>query len=225
MHSFTEENYLKAIYTLAERSSGKVSTTGLSRYLQTTPASVTDMLKKLSEKKLIAYTKYRGVSLSSGGRKIAIGILRKHRLWEYFLVHKLGFKWDEVHDIAEELEHINSDALIARLDAYLRNPSLDPHGDPIPDEHGTFPKNSSLLLSNVKSNSSHVITGVMDHQPLFLRYLEKSGLVLGKRIKVTLINAYDQSMQLEIQGVRKTAAISHEVARNILVSPYRKKRN
>src|ERR1041385_7989387 len=138
MGSFTAENYLKAIYKLLKTGSGKASTNEIADALKTAPASVTDMLKKLADKNLILYQRYQGVSLTSAGKKVAVDIIRKHRLWEMFLVTKLGFKWDEVHDIAEELEHIESDLLVNRLDEFLGKPRFDPHGDPIPDANGNF---------------------------------------------------------------------------------------
>ena len=138
IHSFTEENYLKAIYHLSTGNNSVVSTNQIAEITNTKAASVTDMLKKLAEKKLINYIKYQGVTLTEAGKNAAVNIVRKHRLWEVFLVEKLGFKWDEVHDIAEELEHINSESLINRLDDFLGNPAADPHGDPIPDRSGTI---------------------------------------------------------------------------------------
>ena len=131
MNSQTEENYLKAIFKIAENTNGKVSTNAIAEKLNTKASSVTDMIKKLAEKQLVMYEKYQGVKLTEDGEKIAIQIIRKHRLWEYFLVNTLDFKWDEVHEIAEELEHINSDALIDKLDKFLSFPQYDPHGDPI----------------------------------------------------------------------------------------------
>src|SRR5262245_133052 len=122
MHSFTEENYLKTIFKLLEKGDKKITTNAIAAMMSTAPASVTDMLKKLSEKHLINYEKYQGVSLTPSGKKIAVNIIRKHRLWELFLVDKLGFKWDEVHEVAEELEHINSDLLITQLDKFLNHP-------------------------------------------------------------------------------------------------------
>ncbi|HIE45471.1 MAG TPA: metal-dependent transcriptional regulator, partial [Flavobacteriaceae bacterium] len=134
MFSITEENYLKAIFSLESNSGTVISTNHIAKKLETKASSVTDMIKKLALKNLLVYTKYKGVSLSSQGRKIATSIVRKHRLWETFLVDKLGFNWDEVHDIAEQLEHIKSDKLILKLDSYLEYPQSDPHGDPIPDK-------------------------------------------------------------------------------------------
>src|SRR5688500_18567354 len=160
MNSFTEENYLKAIFKLLEGDDEAVTTNAIAEKMNTRAASVTDMLKKLSEKKLINYKKYQGVTLTSSGKKIALNIIRKHRLWEVFLVEKLNFKWDEVHDIAEQLEHINSDTLIERIDKFLNYPKFDPHGDPIPDINGKFQSNKSVLVSELKLNSVGIMTGV-----------------------------------------------------------------
>ncbi|MFN8143212.1 MAG: metal-dependent transcriptional regulator [Bacteroidia bacterium] len=219
MHSQTEENYLKAIFKLLEKGEKKISTNAIASLVETAPASVTDMLKKLAEKKLIRYEKYQGVTLSVSGKKVAINIIRKHRLWEYFLVEKLGFTWDQVHDIAEQLEHIKSESLISRLDSYLGNPRVDPHGDPIPDEHGVFHTQNTIPLSVASINSSVIITGVIDHRPVFLRFLEKEGFGLGKKIIIKEKEDIDQSMLVLISGSKKLKHLSNEIARNILVLP------
>ncbi|MBL0256139.1 MAG: metal-dependent transcriptional regulator [Bacteroidetes bacterium] len=223
MHSLTEENYLKAIYKLLEKGEKKISTTAIAALVETAPASVTDMLKKLAEKKLIRYEKYQGVTLSGSGKKVAVDIIRKHRLWEFFLVEKLGFSWDQVHDIAEQLEHIKSEALITRLDHFLGNPKADPHGDPIPDEHGVFHALNTIPLSAVTVNVPVIITGVIDHRPVFLRFLEKEGYALGKKILVKEKLEIDQSVTLLLSGSKKLKHISHDVARNILVLPEKTK--
>jgi len=217
MNSFTEENYLKAIYNLLEKGDRKISTTSISKQLETTPASVTDMLKKLSEKKLISYEKYKGVSLTASGKKVAVTIIRKHRLWELFLVEKLGFKWDEVHDMAEQLEHIQSEKLVEKLNNYLGHPRFDPHGDPIPDENGIFHHIETLPLSGISKNSKVTLTGVLDHGTSFLRYLSKNELALGQKIIVKEIQEFDKSMTLAIPGKTTSLHISHDVARNLLV--------
>lgn len=217
MNSFTEENYLKAIFKLTEKEDGEVSTNAIAEKLNTRPASVTDMLKKLSAKKLINYQKYQGVSLTTTGKRIAIQIIRKHRLWEYFLVEKLKFRWDQVHDIAEQLEHIESDELIDRIDQFLDFPRFDPHGDPIPDGKGKFPTEKSRLLSDLSKNGNAVMTGVVDHTTGFLQYLDKLGLGLGNEIKVKEKNEYDNSLVISINKGRQVF-ISNEVAKNILVS-------
>ena len=217
MNSLTEENYLKAIYKLGRQGDGTVTTNEIAGMMQTAAASVTDMLKKLSDKKLIHYARYKGVSLTPAGQKIALAVIRKHRLWELFLVTKLGFKWDEVHELAEQLEHIRSEKLVRSLDEFLGNPKFDPHGDPIPDENGKFQPMKTMPLSDIKPAAQVIITGVIDHRPAFLQYLDKSGLSLGRKIKVKDTASYDRSMTIVLSN-SKTVHISHDVAKNILVS-------
>ncbi len=216
MHSFTEENYLKAIYHLSEGNVMAVSTNQIAEMTSTKAASVTDMLKKLAEKKLINYIKYQGVTLTGTGVNAAVNIIRKHRLWEVFLVEKLGFKWDEVHDIAEELEHINSDTLINRLDDFLGNPVADPHGDPIPDRSGLIKHKKLVKISDMQPGESGTVSGVSEHSSLFLKLLEKMGLTLGAKIIISELIEFDGSIMLTIdQKTERT--ISREVAKNILV--------
>ena len=216
MHSFTEENYLKAIYHLSEGNTMAVSTNQIAEMTSTKAASVTDMLKKLAEKKLINYIKYQGVTLTGTGVNAAVNIIRKHRLWEVFLVEKLGFKWDEVHDIAEELEHINSDTLINRLDDFLGNPVADPHGDPIPDRSGLINHKKLVKISDMKPGESGTVSGVSEHSSVFLKLLEKLGLTLGTKIIISELIEFDGSIMLTIdQKTERT--ISREVAKNILV--------
>lgn len=216
MHSFTEENYLKAIYHLSEDNNTLVSTNGIAEVTNTKAASVTDMLKKLADKKLINYKKYQGVTLTETGLKAAVNIIRKHRLWEVFLVEKLGFKWDEVHNIAEDLEHINSASLIDRLDEFLGNPAADPHGDPIPDKTGNFNLKKHVKVSDMKESQCGTISGVNEHSSVFLKHLEKLGLTLGTKIKVTELIEFDGSILLSVnETVGRT--ISREVAKNIFV--------
>ncbi|MBC6112019.1 metal-dependent transcriptional regulator [Pedobacter fastidiosus] len=215
MQSFTEENYLKVIYHLAEKTE-TVQTNAIAEQIQTKPASVTDMIKKLADKGLVDYIKYQGVSLTDKGRSAAIDIVRKHRLWEVFLVDKLNFKWDEVHDVAEELEHIKSVDLIERLDEFLGFPKSDPHGDPIPDKHGRFAKTQFIKLIDLKVGDSGTITGVSQHSSAFLKHLEKLGLTLGKQIQITDVTDFDGSV--EILSSEKQINISREVAKHILIS-------
>ncbi|WP_342647829.1 metal-dependent transcriptional regulator [Mucilaginibacter sp. CSA2-8R] len=215
MHSFTEENYLKSIYHLL-LSKDSATTNEIAAAIGTKAATVTDMLKKLAEKKLINYTRYQGVSLTEQGKKSALGIVRKHRLWEYFLVEKLKFKWDEVHEMAEELEHITSVKLIDRLDEFMGCPQFDPHGDPIPDAQGNINQHEALqsaLLLN--KGQCAKIAGVTNHSASFLQYLEKSRLTLGQTIVVTDVSNYDLSVT--VPPSNKEFNISHEVAKNILV--------
>jgi len=216
MHSFTEENYLKAIYHLSEANLLAVSTNQIAEMTNTKAASVTDMLKKLAEKKLIHYIRYQGVTLTNSGLTAAVNIIRKHRLWEVFLVEKLGFKWDEVHDIAEELEHINSEALINRLDDFLGNPVADPHGDPIPDKSGKIKQKKLVKITDMQAGESGTVSGVSQHSSLFLKLLDKLGLTLGTGVKILELNEYDGSIMLSIDR-SKEQTISRDVAKNILV--------
>ncbi len=216
IHSFTEENYLKAIYHLSTGNNSVVSTNQIAEITNTKAASVTDMLKKLAEKKLINYIKYQGVTLTEAGKNAAVNIVRKHRLWEVFLVEKLGFKWDEVHDIAEELEHINSESLINRLDDFLGNPAADPHGDPIPDRSGTIHQKKLVRISDMQQDQNGTISGVSEHSSVFLKLLEKMGLTLGTKIRVSELIEFDGSIILIVND-HADRTISREVAKNILV--------
>lgn len=216
MHSFTEENYLKAIYKLQEANGETVSTTALAQVMGVHSPSVTDMLKRMASKKLVIYQKSKGFKLTEKGRRVAVGIIRKHRLWEVFLVDKLGFRWDEVHSIAEELEHIQSDSLIEKLDKYLGFPKTDPHGDPIPDSNGVFAKSRSVLLSELKEGSQAKFAGVTDHSASFLTYLDKTGISLGDTVKVHAIEEFDKSITLQLKN-KKEIIISHKVANSLLV--------
>lgn len=215
MQSHTEENYLKIIYHLSEINH-PVQTNAIADRIQTKAASVTDMLKKLSDKELVDYVKYQGVTLTEKGKLTALNIVRKHRLWEVFLVDKLSFKWDEVHDVAEELEHIKSTLLVERLDEFLEFPKVDPHGDPIPDQYGNFASPSFIKLSKLKVNESGTITGVSEHSTPFLKHLEKLGLTLGKKLEVVEIIDFDGSVELMVE--HKKINISREVAKHILIN-------
>lgn len=215
MQSYTEENYLKIIYHLSVISN-PVQTNAIAERIQTKAASVTDMLKKLSDKELVDYVKYQGVTLTEKGKLAAISIVRKHRLWEVFLVEKLNFKWDEVHEVAEELEHIKSTLLVERLDEFLEFPKVDPHGDPIPDQYGNFADLSFVKLSKLKTGEKGTITGVSEHSSPFLRHLEKLGLTLGKKIEVSEIIDFDGSVELLID--KQKINISREVAKHILIN-------
>ena len=215
MNTLAEDNYLKAIYHLSLNSEN-VSTNQIAASLNTKAASVTDMLKKLADKALINYTRYQGVNLTAAGEKIAIHIIRKHRLWEYFLVEKLDFKWDQVHEMAEEMEHISSKELVDRLDKFMGYPKYDPHGDPIPDINGNFKMHNLVPVAMIGNNEVGVISGVRDHSAGFLQYLEKQRLTIGKKIKVTDIIEYDHSMVLQIED--EQIHISREVANNLLIA-------
>ncbi|RZK40127.1 MAG: metal-dependent transcriptional regulator [Pedobacter sp.] len=215
MQSFTEENYLKVIYHLSVINN-PVQTNAIAERIQTKAASVTDMVKKLSEKELVNYVKYQGVTLTEKGKLAAINIVRRHRLWEVFLVEKLNFKWDQVHEVAEELEHIKSTLLVERLDEFLDFPKVDPHGDPIPDQNGNFANLAFVKLSKLNPAEKGTITGVSEHSSPFLKHLEKLGLTLGKKIEVSEVIDFDGSVELLID--EKKVNISKEVAKHILIS-------
>jgi len=216
MSTLTEENYLKTIFKLSNELHAKaVSTNAIAKELNTKAASVTDMLKKLAEKKWINYEKYRGVSLTKEGKKIAVNIIRRHRLWEYFLVDKLKLSWDAVHDIAEELEHIHSDSLIEQLDAYLGFPKYDPHGDPIPDKQGNMITHS-ICLNDLKEGKEGTIIGIKEHSPEFLQYLEEMDLVLNARIKVLKHFDFDGSLSIVLNKKTKLS-LSKKVCQNLYI--------
>ena len=216
MNTFTEENYLKAIYKLFQEHGEGVNTNAISDLLQTKASSVTDMIKKLSEKNLVNYKKYQGVTLTSKGKKVAVNIIRKHRLWEVFLVEYLHFKWDEVHEIAEELEHINSDKLIENLERFLDYPKFDPHGDPIPDKEGNVFQHKEISLADLKINESGIIVGVKEHSPKFLQYLEGIQLLLGTKVKLIKRFEYDDSILININD-KKEVMLSNKVSRNLYI--------
>lgn len=214
-YSSSRENYLKAIFHLQEEE-GTVSTTQLATYLHTKPASVTDMLKKLKTQKLLQYEKYRGFRLSVEGRKVAVQIIRKHRLWEYFLVHKLDFGWDEVHEIAEELEHISSQKLIDRLDAYLDFPKADPHGDPIPDSQGKITITRQVDLLHLPSHVPAEVSAIGDQSGEMLELLNHRNIQLGSKLEVKKKFAFDNSVELKLKN-HPPMTVSEHVAKNIFV--------
>jgi len=214
--SFTEENYLKVIHRLSEATSEDISTNAVAELMQTKAASVTDMLRKLADKGWVNYQKYQGVRLSATGEKIALSIVRKHRLWEVFLVDKMGFNWDEVHEIAEQLEHIESDDLVNKLDEYLGFPKTDPHGDPIPNKEGILPELAYSHLSEIKANKTCKLMGVAQDSAVFLQLLTKLHLSLGAKLNIKEINEFDRSIFVSINDA-EPIFISHEVAKNILV--------
>lgn len=215
MMTHSEENYLKAIYHLTVQLEAEVSTNAIAEMMETKASSVTDMLKKLADKALINYIKYQGVSLTEKGRHAAKMIVRKHRLWEVFLVEKLSFTWDEVHDIAEQLEHIKSEQLINKLDDFLGNPTEDPHGDPIPDAQGKITKTEKLLLSELAENETAICVGVKDSSADFLQYLNKQKIALGAVIKVLGRENFDASLHLIINDTPLT--VSSKIAGNLYV--------
>lgn len=214
--TFTEENYLKAIFKITERAVKVASTNMVAHQVNTSAASVTDMLKKLSDKGYINYEKYKGATLSPSGVKVATQLIRKHRLWEVFLHDKLKFPWEQVHDIAEELEHIKSEDLIIRLDNFLGNPRFDPHGDPIPNAEGKFMLRNQTTLDIVNIGQKVVVVGVTQHSVEFLKYLNQLKVKLGSAFKVMVVTDYDKSVTLEKDGA-ETLTLSHQVAKSLLV--------
>jgi DtxR family Mn-dependent transcriptional regulator len=215
MFTLSEENYLKAIYHLESDSKKGISTNAIAKSLETKASSVTDMVKKLSEKEVVLYIKYQGVTLTEFGKKTAANIVRKHRLWEVFLVEKLNFSWYEVHDVAEQLEHIKSPKLINQLDAFLGFPTHDPHGDPIPDKDGNVNTVDKILLSTFNKDESGVCVGVNDSSSEFLRFLDKKKITLGKKITVLEKEDFDDSLSIEIDGEK--LSISKKIANNLYI--------
>ncbi len=218
MLSLTEENYLKAIYKLTAKQEGdeNISNTLLSEAMCVKASSVTDMLRRLAEKQLITYKRYQGVRLTAEGQSVALRIIRRHRLWEVFLVEKLHFAWDQVHDIAEQLEHVQSDTLVDRLDEFIGFPKFDPHGDPIPDKDGKLNHRKTRPLSEVQVGKSAKMCGVSDHSDTFLHMLQKIGLGLNNDIYVLAREEYDASLLLVVNDCQPFY-ISHRVAENVLV--------
>lgn len=220
--TYTEENYLKAIYSIQTRNSaGVVSVNEIAERMQTRPATVTDMIRKLSEKELILYEKYKKLELSQSGMQMALQIVRKHRLWETFLYDMLNFSWDEVHEVAEQLEHIQSAKLIDRLDQLLKHPQFDPHGDPIPNSKGELPELSTLLLSQLEVSHSGVIVGVKDTSSSFLQQLKKMNLEIGTKLYAAERMPYDNSLMVRIND-EAPFMLSEKIASNLLVRPAKK---
>ncbi|WP_310560200.1 metal-dependent transcriptional regulator [Flavobacterium sp.] len=213
--TFSEENYLKAIYHLTAVTDTEVSTNAIAETMETKASSVTDMLRKLAEKNLVNYKKYQGVSLTDTGRLSAKMIVRKHRLWEVFLVDKLNFAWDEVHDIAEQLEHIKSEQLINKLDDFLGNPTEDPHGDPIPNAKGQIVTIEKQLLSELAEKQIGICVGVKDSSADFLKYLDKQEIALGSKIEIVFKESFDLSTKIKVNG--KELTISNKIANNLYV--------
>jgi DtxR family Mn-dependent transcriptional regulator len=216
--SQTVENYLKCIYTLQTKVDGVAATNAIADRLETKASSVTDMLKKLKAKKLVEYEKYQGARLSAEGKRLAVDIIRRHRLWEVFLTQELHFAWDEVHEIAEELEHVESKELIIRLDNYLGNPKYDPHGDPIPDEHGNLrDERVKCALSNLKVSEKGIVIGVEESSVDFLQYLDSIKLTLGTEVEILERFPFDQSVKIGVQD--QELQVSKMVAQNLIIKP------
>ena len=215
MITLSEENYLKAILSINLDTNNLVSTNEIANLLDTSAASVTEMIKKLQDKKLVIYKKYKGVKLSKPGSKKAIEILRKHRLWETFLVKKLDFSWAEVHDVAEQLEHIKSKKLTDKLNQFLNYPKFDPHGEPIPTKNGSIPVTKRITLNEMQVNSKGIIMGVILDNKEFLDYLTKLNISIGTKVHAIDRVSFDQSMKIKINSTIEH--ISKEIAENILI--------
>lgn len=211
-----EEDYLKAIFKIAEKENKAAATNKLAESLGTTPASITDMIKKLSEKNLVNYTRYYGVTLTQEGNRVATALIRRHRLWEYFLVEKLRFPWHEVHNIAEQLEHIKSDDLLSRLDAFLNYPKFDPHGDPIPNADGKFTIKTQFPLSEGKPSGKYILTGLKESTDHFLKHLYDLGIKLGSKISVIELSEFDKSAKITLDN-RVELIIGGQVTNNLMV--------
>ncbi|MDQ6813202.1 MAG: metal-dependent transcriptional regulator [Bacteroidota bacterium] len=215
--SISEENYIKSIYHLQQQG-GVVGTNELAAQLQTKPASVTDMLKKLNTKKLLNYERYQGFTLSDDGTRVALCIVRKHRLWEYFLVHKLAFGWDEVHSIAEELEHISSAELIDKLDSYLSHPKFDPHGDPIPDVNGKMEKRKQVNLIDLQLHCEAEVSAVGSQSTELLELLRHKNIGIGTVLKVVKKFSFDNSLEIHV-GTLPPCSISQQLAQTLFLKP------
>jgi DtxR family Mn-dependent transcriptional regulator len=215
MITFSEENYLKAILSINLETNNIVSTNEIANVLETSAASVTEMMKKLQDKDLVIYEKYKGVILSKTGEENALEIIRKHRLWETFLVNKLNFSWSEVHDVAEELEHIKSEELIEKLDSFLNYPKFDPHGEPIPTKNGIIHHTKRISLSDMQINTKGVIMGVSLDDKEFLDYLTKLKISIGTKVTAIERITFDKSMKIQIDSTLEH--ISENVSKNILI--------
>lgn len=215
--SLADENYLKAVFHLSGERAVSVPTGLLAEYLNVSAASVTDKMKRLKERGYVAYQKSRGVTLTTEGSKIALSVIRKHRLWEQFLVQVLDFRWDEIHEIAEQLEHVDSDELIERIDHYLGYPKVDPHGDPIPDEQGKIKELQLLQLGKVVEGATVRIAAVANHDPEFLKFLDKKGLTLHREVTLKSREAYDGTLTLQM-AEKKLVTLSEQVATQIWVA-------
>ena len=213
----SEENYLKTLFSLGQKQIKKVNNIALAKALDLNPATVLEMVRKLTTKSLVTVQPDKTILLTDKGRKKALLTVRKHRLWEVFLVERLQYKWNEVHELAEQLEHVDSVDLIDRLDAFLGYPAFDPHGDPIPDKSGRLKVNVSVPLSTCQKGKSYQVASLAETQDSFLDYLSQLNIRPGTRIKIADIHSYDQSFSVMIQ--KKSVQLSEKVARNILVQP------
>ena len=215
MLSKSVENYLKAIFSLSENGNDIVSTNSIAKKLNTKASSVTDMLRKLTSKKLVNHEKYKGVRLTTKGKKLATNIVRKHRLWETFLVEKLHFNWDEVHDVAEQLEHIKSAELVDKLDSFLGFPKFDPHGEPIPTKDGEIPTTNTIPLNELQAGTKGKVMGVTLDEKSFLDYLTQLNISIGTKIELLEKISFDQSLSVKIENTNQH--ISNDVAKHLLI--------
>lgn len=215
MYSLAEENYLKAIFHLQQESKGGVSTNAIAEKMETKPSSATDMVQKLADKELVSYVRYKGARLTDTGKLVAVNIVRKHRLWEVFLVEKLNFHWDEVHEIAEQLEHIKSEVLIEKLDQFLDYPDYDPHGDPIPDKNGNIKSADKRLLSELSIKDKGILVGVRETSAEFLQFLDKRNIAIGTPITILGKEFFDGSMVIQVN--REQFFISKKIAENLYI--------
>lgn len=214
--TLAEENHLKATYHIGRQGHEKVSVTAISAALNINPASVIDMLKKLVDKKMITYEKAKGVKLTSAGKSIAISVVRRHRLWEVFLSEKLGYAWDQVHGIAEQLEHVQYPDLADRLDKFLGSPRYDPHGDPIPSASGEMAVMNRIMLEEAEVNKTYQVVGVKDASPEFLQYLKKLEIGIGTKITVIEKIPFDNSFVIRI-GKNIQFTVSRVFSQNLLI--------
>jgi DtxR family Mn-dependent transcriptional regulator len=215
-YSVSEENYIKAIYHL-QQEVDRVNTMLLASTVETKPASITDMLKKLKTKRLLDYKPYYGFKLSAEGNRVALGIIRRHRLWEFFLAEKLKFNWEEVHEMAEDLEHVSNKKLIDKLDAFLGYPKFDPHGDPIPDQDGKIQKEEHVLLSELKVKAQGRVTKIKSHSTKIMDLIAHQQMNIGSKITVKKVFEFDESMEIIIDG-KITKNISKQLANNIFIA-------
>ncbi len=215
--TFTEENYLKSIIVLSGRTRGRVTNQAIAGELKINPATVTEMLRRMREKNLVEYSRSAGATLTKGGKDLALKVVRKHRLWETFLVRKMEFTWTEVHEVAEQLEHLQSDKLIEQLDKLLGFPQFDPHGDPIPDGNGKLPSLKALPLSERASGRKYKLVAVADNSPAFLKLLDTLELGLNDTIEVNDIREYDKSLNVILNGKTRTI-LSREISLKLMVT-------
>lgn len=215
--NYSEENYVKALYKLEQRQVKKITNSAVAKALDLNPATVLEMMRKMEQKKLVELLPDKSIKLTEKGSKKALRTIRRHRLWEVFLVKKLGFTWNEVHDLAEQLEHIDSDELVNRLDEYLGFPPFDPHGDPIPDKLGKIKKQVAVPLTSCQQGPTYQVQHFAETSDAFLQYLGQVQIAPGSKIKILGINAYDQSYSLQLG--RRSVQVSEKAAANILVQP------